>query len=103
MARAKSAAIGTQLDLALALLDEDAGQPRTSFDEAKLHSLAESMRHEGVKIPLQVVPVGDGRYRITYGARRKRAAEIAELKTIPCLVVAEQPRLETLMGQVLAA
>lgn len=100
MARTKTVPIGTQAVIPLALLDEDPAQPRVDFDPVELNKLAESIKAEGVKVPLQVVPVG-GRYQVRYGARRKRAAEAAGLTEVPCLVVAQESRLSTLLDQVL--
>ena len=66
-------------------LDRNPDQPRRDFDEASLQALADSIRQAGVLQPLLVVEVG-GRYRIVAGERRFRAARIAELEAVPCIV-----------------
>lgn len=48
--------------------------------------LAESIAESGVLVPLTVRPFGDGMYGLVSGHRRKRAAEIAGLATVPCVV-----------------
>lgn len=66
-------------------LDRNPDQPRREFDEASLQSLAESMKEAGVLQPLLVVEK-DGRYRIVAGERRFRAARLAGLTEVPCIV-----------------
>lgn len=66
-------------------LDRNPHQPRQGFDEASLQSLAESMKEAGVLQPLLVVEK-DGRYRIVAGERRFRAARLAGLTQVPCVV-----------------
>ena len=67
-------------------IEPDPDQPRRSFDEAALNELAESMREYGVLQPLLVRPLIDGAYRIVAGERRYRAARIAGITNIPCIV-----------------
>jgi len=71
--------------IAVALLDPNPYQPRTTFDQAALEELAASIREHGVLQPLTVRQAGD-RYQIGAGERRKRAAERANLADIPCVV-----------------
>jgi ParB family transcriptional regulator, chromosome partitioning protein len=63
-------------------------QPRRTFDETELESLAESIRERGVLQPilLRRVPDGGDRMEIIAGERRWRAAQIAGLHEIPALV-----------------
>lgn len=63
----------------------NAEQPRTSFDEVALTTLAESIKNHGIIQPLVVKPLGKG-YQIIAGERRWRAAGLAGLKTVPVLV-----------------
>ena len=60
-------------------------QPRRSFDEAALRELADSIRAYGILQPLTVRRVGSG-YQLVAGERRMRAARIAGLREVPCLV-----------------
>ncbi len=63
-------------------------QPRTSFDTAALAALAESISRYGVLQPISVRAVGEERYEIIAGERRFRAARLAGLTHVPCLVYA---------------
>ena len=60
-------------------------QPRRSFDEAALRELADSIRAYGILQPLTVRDKG-GFYELVAGERRLRAARIAGLREVPCLV-----------------
>lgn len=60
-------------------------QPRRSFDEEGLAELAASIRSCGILQPLTVRRAGDG-YELVAGDRRLRAARIAGLREVPCLV-----------------
>lgn len=82
----------------IVLLDqlvESGHNPRRYFDEAKLQELAQSIRERGIVEPLVVRPligVSDDdadsaeSYEIVAGARRFRAAKLAELTRVPCVV-----------------
>jgi ParB family chromosome partitioning protein len=63
--------------------------PRATFDQAALEELAGSIRQRGVLQPIVVRPrVEDGGgYELIAGARRLRAARLADLATIPAHVV----------------
>ena len=66
---------------------EDPDQPRKGYDEEGLHGLAESIRRYGLLNPITVRPLPDGKtYQIVTGERRWRAAELAGLTEIPCIV-----------------
>ena len=62
-------------------------QPRTFFEEGALSSLAESIRRYGVLQPISV-RCCEGGYEIIAGERRFRAAKLAGLSHVPCLVYA---------------
>lgn len=61
-------------------------QPRTRMDPGSLEELAASIKAQGVMQPIMVRPVGPERYEIIAGERRWRAAQIAGLERVPCLV-----------------
>ena len=64
-------------------------QPRTAFDEAALQELAESIKEHGLIQPLIVNQNGrDDEYTLLAGERRWRAAQIAGLDVVPCIVKA---------------
>ena len=64
------------------------GQARQQFDEERLQTLAESLRRSGVREPIIVTPHGaePGRFQIVAGERRWRAARLAGLQEIPCII-----------------
>ena len=68
-------------------LKPDPSQPRKRFAAASLEELAASLRAHGVLQPLLVTPDGesDG-YRIIAGERRYRAARMAGVDRLPCIV-----------------
>ena len=71
--------------ISLSQLAPNPQQPRRSFDEAALRELADSIRAYGILQPLTVRRVGSG-YQLVAGERRMRAARIAGLREVPCLV-----------------
>ena len=68
--------------LAIDTIHESATNPRRTFDEAKLYELAESIRQHGLIQPITVRPNNEG-FEIVAGARRYRAAQLAEQFSIP--------------------
>jgi ParB family transcriptional regulator, chromosome partitioning protein len=78
------------------LIDANPRQPRTSFDDADLRRLADSVRLRGVLQPLLVRPLAGGRYELVAGERRLRAAKLAGLERVPAVVrsTEESERLE---------
>jgi ParB family chromosome partitioning protein len=69
----------------LSRIQRNPNQPRTQFDEATLEELSQSIRERGVLQPILLRPSGDG-YMIVAGERRWRAAQRAQLHTIPAIV-----------------
>ena len=61
-------------------------QPRKIFNEDALAELAESIRCHGILQPLSVRRVGN-QYELIAGERRLRAAQLAGLTEIPCIVM----------------
>ena len=61
-------------------------QPRCVFDEDGLASMAESVRRYGILSPLSVRR-RQGRYELVAGERRLRAAKLAGLDEVPCIVL----------------
>ena len=62
-------------------------QPRKSFNEEELASLADSIRQHGVIQPLTVRLLDTGYYQIIAGERRWRAARMAGLREIPVVII----------------
>jgi len=70
-------------------------QPRTRFSPDELAALTESVRTEGVLVPVLLRPAGD-EYELIAGERRWRAAQAAGLHDIPAVIrnVTDQHALE---------
>jgi len=62
-------------------------QARTVFDEKELAGLAQSIRENGLLQPISVRKV-EGGYELVAGERRLRAARVAGLNDVPCLLIA---------------
>lgn len=63
---------------------------RAGFDDEEINELARSIGRIGLIVPLVVRPENDG-YILVAGHRRIRAAERANLKTVPCIVREDKP------------
>ena len=62
-------------------------QPRRDFDAGRLEELADSVRAKGIIQPIVVRPMpGRDTYQIVAGERRWRAAQMAQLHTVPVVV-----------------
>ncbi|QOL26381.1 ParB/RepB/Spo0J family partition protein [Thalassotalea sp. LPB0316] len=61
-------------------------QPRKDMSPDALEELADSIKAQGVIQPVVVRSVGDNSFEIIAGERRWRAAQLAQLDTIPCLI-----------------
>jgi ParB family chromosome partitioning protein len=72
--------------LAIDTINESTTNPRRTFDEGKLQELAESIKHHGLIQPVTVRPNSEG-FELIAGARRYRAAQLAELFSIPARIV----------------
>ena len=61
-------------------------QPRKLFDDASLEELSQSISSYGILNPL-TVRVRGGRYELVAGERRLRAAKLAGLREVPCILL----------------
>ncbi|MBB1302370.1 ParB/RepB/Spo0J family partition protein [Pseudoalteromonas sp. SG43-7] len=61
-------------------------QPRKDMSEEALEELASSIRSQGIIQPIVVRPVAENSYEIIAGERRWRAAQIAKLDVVPCII-----------------
>ena len=74
-------------NVSLALLTESKTNPRRIFEDAALKELTESIRTQGVLSPLLVRPLAENSFEIVAGARRYRAAQMADAATVPVRIV----------------
>ncbi len=83
---------GDQLrDIPIEHLQRGEYQPRVDMRQDTLEDLARSIEAQGVVQPIVVRPIGNGangqpRYEIIAGERRWRAAQLAQLDTIPAII-----------------
>ncbi|MEW6994688.1 ParB/RepB/Spo0J family partition protein [Colwelliaceae bacterium MEBiC 14330] len=61
-------------------------QPRRDMSDAALEELSLSIQSQGIIQPIVVRFVGNDRYEIIAGERRWRAAKLAQLDLVPCLI-----------------
>ena len=74
------------IDLPAAEISDFPNHPfKVRMDESMVE-LADSVKQHGILVPSLVRPMPDGSYQMVSGHRRKRAAELAELPTVPCIV-----------------
>lgn len=62
-------------------------QPRKSFDEDKLRLLSQSIANNGILQPLTVRKLSQSEYELVAGERRLRAAILAGLSKVPCVLI----------------
>ena len=76
---------GAVLEIPIGAIKPNPRQPRKSFDAGSLTSLSRSISQDGVIQPLTVRDM-NGYYELVSGERRLRAAKIAGLKSVPCII-----------------
>ncbi|OPZ23388.1 MAG: putative chromosome-partitioning protein ParB [bacterium ADurb.BinA186] len=69
-----------------ALLIPSISQPREQFDDEKIGELAASIKQYGILQPILVRKTTQAQFEIIAGERRWRAAKLAQLKKLPCVV-----------------
>ncbi|RXH54466.1 MULTISPECIES: ParB/RepB/Spo0J family partition protein [Acidobacteriaceae] len=72
--------------IAVDQIHESTTNPRQTFEQNKLEELAESIRQHGLIQPITIRPNASG-FEIVAGARRFRAAQLAELFSLPARIV----------------
>jgi ParB family chromosome partitioning protein len=83
----KAAANNSELQkLPIEFLHSGKYQPRKDMSEEALEELASSIRSQGIIQPIVVRPVAHNSFEIIAGERRWRAAQIAKLDTVPCII-----------------
>jgi ParB family chromosome partitioning protein len=76
----------TARGIAIENLTPYAAHPFKPYEGERLDGLVESIRERGVLVPIIVRPADGDKYEILSGHNRVKAAEIAELNTIPAIV-----------------
>lgn len=70
----------------IASISRNPYQPRKNFDQEAINHLADSIRQYGVLNPLTVRRTETG-YELIAGERRLRAARVAGLTEVPCIII----------------
>ena len=61
-------------------------QPRKDMSDAALEELSLSIQSQGIIQPIVVRSIAEGKFEIIAGERRWRAAQLAQLTEVPCLI-----------------
>ncbi|MGN0601626.1 MAG: ParB/RepB/Spo0J family partition protein [Oscillospiraceae bacterium] len=78
--------LGKIVDIPIEMVRPNPNQPRRHFDSQELASLAKSISQDGIIQPLTIRRV-DRYFELISGERRLRAAKIAGLRSVPCIIV----------------
>ncbi len=74
------------IDLPAAEISDFPDHPFKVRMDEEMEQMVESVKERGVLSPVLVRPMPDGSYQMVSGHRRKRAAELVGLPTLPCIV-----------------
>lgn len=74
------------IDIKLTDIDDFPDPPFKVKDDDKMDNMRQSVEENGILHPILVRPKIDGRYELISGCRRKRASQLANKETIPCIV-----------------
>ena len=74
-------------DIPIEYIMPNINQPRKKFDKNELNALAKSIAQNGILQPLTVRKLSCVEYELISGERMLKAADIAGLKKIPCIVM----------------
>jgi ParB family chromosome partitioning protein len=73
-------------------------QARRVFNSNELQQLADTIKEHGIRQPLSIIPSldDDGTFEVISGERRLRAAQIAGLENVPCIILKDRTQAEEL-------
>ena len=74
------------IEVKLADITDFPNHPFKVKDDDEMDKMRQSVEQYGVVHPILVRPTKDGKYEMISGHRRKRASELANKDTIPCIV-----------------
>jgi ParB family transcriptional regulator, chromosome partitioning protein len=74
------------IDIKISDIDDFPDHPFKVIDDDEMEKMKNSIIDNKVIIPALVRPKQDGRYEMISGHRRKRASELANKETLPCVV-----------------
>jgi len=85
--------------LPVSMISPNPYQPRRQFDPMQLVELAQSIKQHGVMQPINVRMM-DGGYELVSGERRLRATILADIDTIPAIIIDITDRESALLAMV---
>lgn len=88
------------LEVPVDKLSPNPNQPRANFQPQALEELAQSIAVHGVLQPLSVRRLENGQFQLVSGERRLRAAKLAGLNRVPCIVVNVDSQQSSLLALV---
>lgn len=67
-------------------------QARSNFDEDEINKLSDTIKQHGVRQPLSIIKskIVLDKYEVVSGERRLRAAKLAALKKVPCIIIKDE-------------
>ena len=77
---------GQTHEIAIAEIETNPFQPRTEFNQEKLHELSLSIEQLGIIQPITVRKLNENKYQLISGERRFRASKLAGLSKLPAYV-----------------
>lgn len=78
--------VGAITEIRIEDIETNPFQPRTTFEEAALQELAESISKQGIIQPITVRKLGYDKYQLISGERRFRASQLAGLTEVPAYI-----------------
>lgn len=74
------------VDIKINDIDDFPDHPFKVIENDEMYNMSESIKENGVLVPVLVRPKENGRYEMVSGHRRKFASELANKETIPCIL-----------------
>jgi ParB family chromosome partitioning protein len=71
-------------------------QARQSFDTEEINLLADSIKIHGVRHPLTIMRAENNKYEVVSGERRLRAAKVAGLDKVPCIIISDIKKADSI-------
>ncbi|MDF5729837.1 MAG: ParB/RepB/Spo0J family partition protein [Rhizonema sp. PD38] len=82
-------------EIAINLIDRDPTQPRQTFPQSVIIERVESLRRQGQKNPIVLIPQPDGRYKLFDGELRWRSAPLAGMTTLKAVFLPIEDTLDS--------
>ena len=89
--------LGKIINVGITEIDPSPAQARRQFKPSELTGLAKSISQDGLITPLTVRRIGE-RFELVSGERRLRAAKLAGLRSVPCILVQGSDERTAVMG-----